>query len=89
MLIDEYLSGLLLWSMSSTFYAHIYRESAFFAEILSSKPKCNKRKAARSTFEKCVCKMLMKLTPRINFINILRTTFMLVGHKSVKNTAKS
>ena len=31
----------------------------------------------------------MKLTPGLNFINILRTAFTLVDPKSVKNTLKS
>jgi hypothetical protein len=30
-----------------------------------------------------------KWTPRVNFINILRTAFTLVDPKSVKNTVKS
>jgi len=34
-------------------------------------------------------KMLMKLIPGVNFINILRTAFALVDPKSVKNTVDS
>jgi len=33
--------------------------------------------------------MLRRLTPGIDFTNILRTAFVLVDHESVKNTVKS
>ncbi len=33
--------------------------------------------------------MLMKLTPGVNFINILRTAFALVDPESVKSTVRS
>ncbi len=33
--------------------------------------------------------MLAKLTPGLNFINVLRTAFTLIDPKSVKNTVKS
>jgi len=36
------------------------------------------------TREKCPRIMLMKLTPGVNFINILIAAFMLVGPKSAK-----
>ncbi len=42
-----------LWSTPSTFYivhALFLYKSAFFAENLLPKPKCNKRKSSRSTF---------------------------------------
>jgi len=32
---------------------------------------------------------LMKLTPRVDFTNVLRTAFTLVDPESVKNTVKS
>jgi len=35
-------------------------------------------------YTKCACKMLMKLTPGVNFIKILCTSFMLVDPKSIK-----
>jgi len=38
---------------------------------------------------KAAQRMLMKLTPGVNFTNILRTAFMLVDPKSVKNAVKS
>jgi len=41
------------------------------------------------SYKKCSHKMLMKLTPGLNFINVLRTAFTLVDPKSVKNTVKS
>ncbi len=34
--------------------------------------------------EKHPCKTLMKLTPVVNFVNVLRTAFVLVDPKSVK-----
>jgi len=40
-------------------------------------------------YKKCTRKMLTKLTPGVNFINILRTAFALVDPESVKNTVKS
>jgi len=46
---------------------------------------CNWRKAAQSTsVRKSICKMLMKLTLGLNFINVLCTAFTLIGSKSVK-----
>jgi len=33
---------------------------------------------------KAACKMLMKLTPRLNFINVLRTAFELIDPKGIK-----
>jgi hypothetical protein len=48
----------------------------FFAKILLPKPKHNHRKAARRIFiQKYQHKILMKLTPVFNFINILRAAF--------------
>jgi hypothetical protein len=49
------------------------------------------RKAAKKDIrtKKAREKMLLKLTPRLNFINGLRTAFMLVEPKSVKKTVKS
>jgi len=38
---------------------------------------------------KAVWKMLMKLSPGVNFINILRTAFALSDPKSIKNTVDS
>jgi len=38
----------------------------------------------RCSYEKCACKTLMKLTPGVNFINILRAAFAPVDPKSVK-----
>jgi len=43
----------------------------------------------RSTSIKAARIMLVKLTPGVNFINILCTAFALVDPKSVKNTGKS
>ncbi len=43
----------------------------------------------RSTSVKAEHKMLMKLTPGLNFINVLHTAFMLAEPKSVKKTVKS
>ena len=40
----------------------------------------------KNSYEKFACLMLMRLTPGFNFINVLRTTFMLVDPESVKNT---
>jgi len=42
-----------------------------------------------STSAKAVRRTLMKLTPGVHFINILRTPFALIDPESVKNTVKS
>ncbi len=42
-----------------------------------TKPKCSREKLQEALlYEKCVSKMLMKLTPCFNFINILHTIFL-------------
>ncbi len=52
----------VLGSISSTFYAQLSREAFICAD-----PK--------PTLIKTACKMLMKLTPVVNFFNIIRTNF--------------
>ena len=42
-----------------------------------------------SASTKAARKMALKLTPGVNFINVLCTAFALVDRKSVKNTVKS
>jgi len=43
------------------------------------KPNCIYRKAVQSNFiQKSACKMLMKLTPTVNFTNILEAAFVLL-----------
>jgi hypothetical protein len=77
----------LLGSISSTFY------KAFCANILA--PKITKLCFGFEIFwrqnidEKNVRKMLMKLTPGVNFTIVLSAAFTLVDPKSVKNTFKS
>ncbi len=52
-----------LGSISSTFYARFFADIAFFCQQ-NRKPKCNREKLGKALlFEKCVRKMLMKLTP--------------------------
>jgi hypothetical protein len=41
---------------------------------------------AKILYKKCVCKTLMKLTPGINFINVLRAAFLCQDSKSTKDT---
>jgi hypothetical protein len=43
----------------------------------------------RSTSVKAVCKTLMKLTPVVNLINVLRTAFLHVDLECAKKTIKS
>jgi len=42
----------------------------------------------KSTGKKAACRMLMKLTPGVNLINILRADFMCADLKSAKKTGK-
>ncbi len=52
-----------------------------------TKPNCNERKGAQNTFvQKITCKMLMKLTPRVNFINVLLAVFTAQIQKVQKDT---
>jgi hypothetical protein len=62
-------------SMSSTLYMHIFRTKFWCQKVtkLNILEKATKKVLKRLTHEKGVCKTLMKLTPAVNFINILRT----------------
>ncbi len=56
----------------------------------NNKAKCNQRKAAEETFvQKRRAKVLIKLTPGSNFINVLCTAFRCVVPKSVKKLRTS
>jgi len=54
----------------SFFYVHLNREKLL----------------KQFLYEKCVQKMLMKLTPGVNFINVLRAAFLKSDPKSAKKT---
>ncbi len=56
-----------------------------------TKSNCNQKKKLSEAllYDKFACKMLMKLTPGVYFINILCTAFALVDPESVKITVKS
>jgi len=48
----------------------------------TTKPKCNKRKAAQKTFtQKGAHKMLMKFTPWVNFTNILQRDLQAISFR--------
>jgi hypothetical protein len=66
------LVGLTLqWSISPKFYKHLLRSHSF-AKKLQSQSAFREKLCETHSYEKAACKMLVKLTPRVNFINILR-----------------
>jgi hypothetical protein len=67
-------------SISSTFYACNFRTKALFSSYVLAKKAL--------LCKKCVHKMLMKLTPGVNFINILHKAFTCTDPNSTKNTLK-
>jgi len=71
------------WSISLTFYARVFFVQKCSAQLsLVMFQLCNLR--CQNIVAKFVHKMLMKLTPYVNFINVLRTAFTLVDPESVK-----
>jgi len=59
----------------------------FFCQKIA-KPNCNYRKSANNTFiqKKAASKMLMKLTPGVNFTNMFKLSFYV--HRSQKGIIK-
>jgi hypothetical protein len=66
-----YIEG-YLWSISSTFYARVFRTKVFSAAFfLVSNPKHRfVIFGAKILYEKCLCKMLMTLTPVLLVYNL-------------------
>jgi len=85
---ETWVSACDLWSISSTFYAGI-----FYTNVLSyfrqSQNITREKLPKRLSYKKGMCKTLMILTPGLNFINVLSTSFMHAKPKSVKKTVKS
>jgi len=65
-------------STSPTLYAQIFHTNVFSAAFLRTYVRTYVEKRRR-TYKKFVRKMLMKLTARINFTNILRASFVKVA----------
>jgi len=74
-------------SISSTFYEHIFRQY-FGAKNYKAEMFAFETQRQKDIGKKIASKMLMKLTPGLNFINILCTAFTHVEPKTVKKTVK-
>ncbi len=80
--------GLLFWIIESYSQFQQHFTSRFLANIHLTKntqPNCKERKAAQKLlYKKAARKMLVELTPWLNYINVLHTAFTLTDPKSVK-----
>ncbi len=75
--------NVFLRSISSSFYKQLLRQY-FCAKKLQSQTMTREKLRKAHLYKKVMCKMLMALTPGVDFINVLRTAFTLVDPKSVK-----
>jgi hypothetical protein len=67
-----------LWSILSTFYTSFFRRYPF-AKKYYCKPKWTREKLRKARlYKKRACKILMKLTPVVNFTYILQAAFSLI-----------
>jgi len=76
-----------LRSISSTFYVHIFCTKVLYAAFFNL--HINREKLPkRLSYEKVELKLLMKLTPEVDFTIILRPAFTHFNPKSVKYIVK-